>query len=155
MTKASKTSNIQILAYLIPSMNNLFREFMDFHELWVSQEVSCSPVHFSKAVISKFWRTNAQHHVIMRPSDLGLPACTLNPSCTPWRCHWRRLLLDDTGHHNMVFLECFSGSEIRTGLISTWLGSGSILAPWEDINALSTLLPLDCCLRPLADSGTC
>lgn len=55
----------------------------------------------------------------------------------------------------MVFLECFSGSEIRTGLISTWLVSGSILAPWEDVNALSTLLLLDPCLRLLADSGTC
>lgn len=55
----------------------------------------------------------------------------------------------------MVFLECFSGSEIRTGLTSTWLGSGSTLAPWEDVSALPTLLPLDRCLQPRAGSGTC
>lgn len=153
MTKASKTSNIQTLVYLIPSMNKLFREFMDFHEPWVSQEVSCSPMHFSKDVILKCWRANAQHYVITRTSDLGRPACTPNPSCTPRGCHWR-LLLDDTGLHNMVFLECFSGSEIRTELISTWLSFGSTLIPSEEINALSTLWLLNCCFLPIAGSGT-
>jgi len=153
MTKASKPSNIQTLAYLIPSMHNLFRELMGFHELWVSQEVSCSPMHFSKATIKTFWRTNTQHRVITRPSDLGVPACTPNPSCMPCGRHWRRWL-DDRALHNMVFLERFSGSETRTRLMSTWLGFGSILAPSEEVSALPTLLLLDCYFRPAADSST-
>lgn len=53
MRKTRKPSRIQILAYLMPSMDKLFREFMDFHGQEVSQDVSRwvsrSPKQFSNA----------------------------------------------------------------------------------------------------------